>query len=136
MFVRFGILGNAAVIAGGKWNLLGHFNLLRTRVFPLRWPEMGILLRLEGDHREIGRHTLRVDFVNETGERLTGADALEFQLNEPSVPGFPIDFVIGIKVANLDIPGPGNYDFVVRVDDTYLDSIPLYVRALEEPPQN
>lgn len=135
MFVRFGILGDAVVSTSGKWNLLGNFNLIWGKTFPVRWGTLGILLRIEGDHREVGPHTLKVDFVNETGERLSGPDPITFELPAPRVPGFPVDFVIGIQWENLDIPAAGNYDFVVRVDESYLDSIPLYVRRAQDLPQ-
>lgn len=135
MFVRFALLGDAVVVTGGKWNLLGNFNLVWAKSFPTRCPQMGILLRIEADHREIGKHTLKLDFVNETGERLSGPDPLEFELGQPRAPGFPVEFVVGIQINNLQIPDPGNFDFVIRVDDTYLDSVPLYVRRTDDGPK-
>lgn len=132
MFVRFALLGDAVVNTSGKWNLLGNFNLIWGSSFPMRWPQMGILLRIEGDHRETGKHTLRLDFVNETGQRLSGPDPIEFELPRPRLPGFPLDFVLGVEWGNLNIPEPGNYDFVIRVDDIYLDSVPLYVRHVDD----
>ena len=135
MFVRFGILGDAVVATGGKWNLLGQFNLVWAKSFPVGLPPMGILLRLEGDHREIGDHTLRLDFVDETGQRLDGPEPLDFTFAAPRMPGFPIEFVIGIQVGGLQVSAAGNYDFVIRVDNTYLDSIPLYVRDAKDLPQ-
>lgn len=132
MFVRFGLLGDAVVASGGKWTLVGNFNLLWGQDFPLTWALMGLLIRIEGDHREVGEHTLRLDFVNDLGERLTAPPAQPFTFNPPRAPGFPVDFVIGIQIANLQIPGPGNYDFTIRVDETYLDSVPLYVRTAED----
>jgi hypothetical protein len=98
MFVRFALLGDAVIHTRGKWNLIGNFNLIWARSFPTRWPAMGILLRIEGDRREIGKRTLRLDFVNESGERLVGPEPVEFEFAEPRVPGFPVEFVAGIQV--------------------------------------
>ncbi len=130
MFVRFGLFGDAVVSSGGKWTLVGHVNLVWSRKFPTTAPPLGLLLRIEGDHREIGKHVLRLDFVNDLGERLGGPDPVQFAFDRPNVSGFPIEFVIGVTILNLPLPKAGNYDFTVRVDDTYLDSVPLYVRQL------
>ncbi len=134
MFVRFALLGDAVVATSGKWNLLGNFNLVWGKTFPVFWPELGILLRIEGDHREIGKHQLRLDFVDETGTRLSGPDPVDFEFPTPRMAGFPIEFVVGVQVRGLEIPTAGNYDFVIRVDDTYLDSVPLYVRDMKDRP--
>jgi hypothetical protein len=128
VFVRFALLGDAAVNTGGKWNLLGNFNLVRAKQFPATWPRMGLLLRIEGDHREIGEHVLQLDFVDDTGVRLAGPGPMPFEFKKPRLPGFPVEFVIGLEIHGLTIPAPGNYDFTIRVDGTYLDSLPLYVR--------
>ncbi len=135
MFVRFGLLGDAVVPTGGKWNLIGQFNLIWAKEFPVRLPPMGILLRIEGDHREIGSHKLQLDFVDETGQRLGGPDPIDFEFPRPRVPGFPVEYIVGIQFAGLEVPDSGNYDFVIRVDGTYLDSIPLYVRDAKDLPQ-
>ena len=134
MFLRFGLLGDAVVASSGKWSLIGQFNLIWGREFPVVHPQMGILVRLETDRRHLGKHSLRLDFVNEMGERLSGPDPLSFAFNEPRTKGFPVEVVVGVQVGNLEIPEPGNYDFIVRVDDTYIDSIPLYVRHLKDLP--
>jgi len=134
MFVRYALLGDAVNRTSGKWNLIGNFNVIWARTLPTNHPEMGILVRLEADHREAGAHSLQLDFVDETGARLSGPDPVPFDLAEPPVAGFPLSFDIGLDIRNLEIPKAGNYDFVVRVDGVYLDSVPLYVRAIADHP--
>lgn len=134
MFVRYALLGDAVHRTSGKWNVIGTFNLVWSKTFPARCPPMGILIRLEGDHREIGKHTLRIDFVDETGSRLSGPEPEEFTFEQPAVAGFPVAHETGLAVVNLDLPKAGNYDFVIRVDDIYLDSVPLYVRDATDHP--
>jgi hypothetical protein len=135
MFVRFALLGDAVIPTAGKWNLLGNFDLIWAGSFPTQWPAMGLLLRIEGDQREKGEHELRIDFVDETGNRLAGPDPQKFTLVEPTVAGFPLTYVLGVHIANLEIPAAGNYDFVIRVDGAYLDSVPLYVRESKDHPR-
>jgi len=135
MFVRFALLGDAVVPTSGKWNLVGYFDLISAESFPTKWPVMGLLLRIEGDHRESGTHELQIDFVNEIGDRLAGPEPQGFELQPPRVEGFPLSYVVGVHINGLDLPAPGNYDFVIRIDGTYIDSVPLYVREAKAGPR-
>ena len=136
MFLRSGLLGDAVVVSSGKWSLIGQFNLIWGREFPMVWPQMGILIHLETDRRYLGKHELHLVFVNEMGERLSGEPPpqVPFTFEEPHTPGFPIQIIVGVDYRKLKIPAPGKYGFIVRVDDTYIDSIPLYVRDLKDLP--
>ncbi len=130
MYVKYGILADAVVAsAAGKWNLIGTFTNIWITDPPHTWPRLGILIRMEFDRREAGDHVGRVDFVDPTGTRLGGPPEFSFTVPSDNVdPSMPIVLELALEVNNLTVPGEGNYDFTVRVDGTYLYSIPLYVR--------
>lgn len=133
MFVKYGILADAAVPgASGKWNLIGTFTNMFVVDFPMTHPRFSILIRIEFDHREAGNHVGRVDFVDGTGTRLGGPPEFSFEVPSENVDlSRPIVLELAMEVNNLVLPEAGNYDFTVRVDGTYLYSIPLYVRQRE-----
>lgn len=129
MFLRYGILADAVLPAGsGKWNVIGSMNVIWSASWPAVHHRMGLLLRIEGDPQETGKHELEIDFVDEMGQRITGPPKANFELGSPTIPGFPIGGEIGVEINQLKIPGPGNYDFVIRIDGRYIDSVPLYAR--------
>ena len=134
MYVKYGILADAAVPgAKGKWNLIGTFTNIWITDFPHTWPRFSILIRIEFDPREAGDHVCRVDFVDGTGTRLGGPPEFSFKIPSKNVdPSMPIVFEMAMEVNNLTTPEEGNYDFTVRVDGTYLYSIPLYVRERQQ----
>jgi hypothetical protein len=129
MFLRYGILADHVLPAGnGKWNVIGTMNVIRARSWPAVHSRMGILLRIEADHREIGEHTLQIDFVDGMGNQVGTVSEKAFNLKAPETEGFPIGLELGAEIHGLKIPGSGNYDFVVRIDGRYIDSVPLYAR--------
>ena len=129
MFLRYGVLADSVVPGdGGKWNVIGTMNVIQARSWPATHRRLGILLRIEGDYSEIGEHTLQVHFVNALGERISGPPELKISLEPPTTPGFPLGGEVGVEINNLVIPAAGNYDFAIRIDGRYVDSIPLYAR--------
>ncbi len=136
MHVKFAIIANAIVPAGGgKWTIVGTFNTVRARKFPALHKPVALLIRIEGHHSEAGEHTVRVEFVNELGERVVDQKAeTPIQLDSAAVlQGTPLFFEVAVEFAKgLPIPESGNYDFAIHVDDTYIDSVPLYARQVDE----
>ena len=136
MHVKYAIIANAVVRAGGgKWTIVGTFNTIRLkRDFPGRLGQIALLIRVEGHPREAGSHTLRVDFVNQLGEvvenQSTGG---EFVLDPKSViTGTPPFNDVAIEFPNgLVLTDAGNFDFAIHIDETYIDSVPLYVRQVD-----
>lgn len=129
MYVKYGILADGVAMSSGKWTLVGIFNTVWMAKFPKKWVRLSVFVRIEAERREAGDHTAKLDFVDETGQRLADPPELKFSLDPAGVvEGTPLVAEFVMEVGNLNIPGPGNYDFTVRVDGTYLYSIPLYVR--------
>ena len=133
MFLRYGLIADHVVPTGaGKWTAVGTMNI----VYATKWPavhlRLGILLRIEAHPSEVGKHTLQVDFVDGLGERISGPPKIKIELGESENPGLPVGGEVGIEINKLAIPAAGNYDFVIRIDDKYIDSIPLYARDVSE----
>ena len=137
MHVKYAIIANAVVRAGGgKWTIVGTFNTIKVKKpFPAIHKEIALLIRVEGHPREAGPHTLRVDFVNQLGEVVENqSSGGEFVLDPKSViPGTPPYCDVAIEFPNgLVLTEAGNFDFAIHIDDTYIDSVPLYVRRVDE----
>ena len=135
MFIKHAVIADAVVAGGGgKWNIIGTFNTIFAPDFPVKHPRLGLWLRIEAHDREAGKHTLRVDFVDGTGKKLVRLPEMKFTLQREGVlEGTPLSMQVGLEINTISIPDPGNYDFAIRVDGTYLDSVPLYVRKVQKP---
>ena len=136
MHIKFALIANAVIPSGsGKWTIVGTFNSVRARKFPVVHRQIALLIRVEGHHSEAGEHVVRVDFVNELGERVIKEKfEVPIRLNPAAVlAGTPLFFeVVVVFEKGLRIPAAGNYDFAIHVDGTYIESIPLYARKVDE----
>ncbi len=135
MYVRYALLADGIVPgAGGKKNIIGTFNTIYSPKFPAQYAEAHLLVRLEAHESEAGSHRMTIDFVDETGTRLSKASKeINFKLSRKStVQGTPLTVEVVVEIVGLTFPDAGNYDLTIRVDGTYLDSVPLYVRQVED----
>ncbi len=136
MYVRYALLADGIVPgAGGKKNIIGTFNTIYSPKFPAQYAsKVHLLVRLEAHESEAGSHWMTIDFVNETGTQLSKASKeINFKLSrESTVQGTPLTVEVVVEIVGLTFPDAGNYDLTIRVDGTYLDSVPLYVRQVED----
>ena len=133
MYVKYAFVADHVTPAGsGKWNVLGTFTTMQTKSFPYKHPRLGLLIRVEGHSTETGKHVLEIHLIDEDGQRLRKPKAIkmefEFGSSKKGFEGVPLGMEVGVEINNLEFENPGNYEFAIKVDGTYLDSAPLYVR--------
>jgi hypothetical protein len=129
MDVEVFALCDAATDTGGKLNLLGAFDRINTRQFPLVHPHCAIALRLRFDRIEEGEHQVKINIIDADGS--------------PVIPG--IDGKIGIKFRDdmqslcanivfnmngLKLENPGSYSIELALDGRYEKSLPLTVAEI------
>jgi len=130
VFVRYALTADAVVPAGaGKWTVVGTFNTIWTATFPTTLDRMGILVRIEGHQSEQGKHQLSLDLRDHDGNLITQAKVSDFVLEAPP-PHSPPAFEFSVEMRRMSFPTEGNYDISIRVDNKFIDSIPLYVRPI------
>ena len=136
MNVNFALIASGMVQDQGKWTVVGIFQVIYAKTFPVTHAPIVLLIRVEGHPREAGTHEIRLDFVNELGERVEGTQSasVEFRIDPKQViSGASPHRDIDVKFpGGLRIPKEGNYDFAIHIDDTYLASVPLYARLVDD----
>ena len=69
MNVNLAVLCDAANVSReGKLNILGEFDSIHVATFPLVYPTMVLVVRLEAHPTEAGEHSLKLHLVDEDGE--------------------------------------------------------------------
>lgn len=136
MHVQYALLADGIVPGhGGKKNIIGTFNTIYSPGFPATFASrIYLLVRILAHESEAGSHTMKVDFVDETGARLA-QNTLEVNFvlaREKTIPGTPLSAEVVLEINGLAFPDAGNYDLTIKVDDTYLDSVPIYARLVED----
>lgn len=134
MEVEIFALCDAAADYGGKMSLLGTFDSVRARQFPVAFPHCAVALRLRFERIEEGDHRVRMNFVDEDGRpvipSLDNNLAVHFPAEEPSVCANMVLNINGMKFEK-----PGRYAIDLAIDGRHEKSLPINVAEAPENPQ-
>lgn len=117
----------ANVTANGKLNVLGIFTQVNPPVFPYRHPAMVLVSKIALDVGErMDERTIEIFLMDEDAQR-TGIEikgTIEFQRNsDGSMP----EVNLVIQLHNVLLEKPGQYEFVLLVNDDRKHSVSLNV---------
>lgn len=132
MQVQMAVLCDAATEHMGKLNILGAFDAILARQFPLIHPMCFVAVRFVIEPFEQGAHRVKLKFVDADGQNLV--EPIEMQMMVQFPPQLDRPFISQNLVMNLQrlkFEKPGRYDVQVLVDGKFLAEIPLSVL---EPP--
>jgi hypothetical protein len=135
MELDFGLLADAATVDGsGKLNVLGVFDRIQARDYPIRHGRISLVLRFSAGLSEAGGHQVEIRLRGPSGEEVLRLDG------RLDLSGGAREAEEGIKVPhvlNLDgitFPEPGTYYFDIACDGNSLLSIPLRLERISGPP--
>jgi hypothetical protein len=133
MNVEVFALCDAATDYGGKLNLLGTFDSIRSRQFPAVHPHCAIAVRVRFEKNEARDHRFCIRIVDEDGKPVT--PAVEGGLGvacPPSVSSVAANLVLNIN--GLVFAKPGRYSVDLAIDNQHERSLPLSVMPMEPGP--
>mgnify|MGYP001076050055 CR=1 FL=1 len=128
MEIDLALLADAATVdAAGKLNILGIFDRISARSFPVRHPRLALVLRFRATMNEAGDHAVKILLSDPDGKEVLPVNGtIKIGLGHPAAGGL----VRVPQVINLDgVPfeKPGRYAFDVSVDGDHKVSVPLYL---------
>jgi len=128
MEIDFAVLADAATVdASGKLNVLGVFDRIQAREFPVRHGRISLVLRFSAGVGEAGAHEVAIRLRGPGDQELLRLDG------RMELGGGPRQVPEGIKmpqVLNLDgvtFPEPGRFSFEISVDGERIHSVPLHL---------
>lgn len=129
MDVELAVVADAANVSQeGKLNILGVFDTIWAREFPVRHASMVFVLRVRADFTDQGTHQLQVRLMDADGKQLFKAEGpLQLPTAAPGRSSKP-QIIIGLNGVTFD--KPGDYSFEVMVDGRHLKSVPLSLVAM------
>jgi hypothetical protein len=132
MTIQVAVLCDAATDYNGKLNLLGTFDTILAGQFPVLHPQCAVALRIMFDRIEEGHHNMKINFVDEDGHLIMQSMDIPIDVQFPGDATFlSRNFIINFQPLKLE--QAGLYSVDVSLDNRPLTSIPLAVRALEQP---
>jgi hypothetical protein len=129
--VNLAVLCDAANVSReGKLNILGEFDSIHASSFPLTYPTMVLVVRLEAHPTETGDHRLKLQLLDADGADVVPPLEGEFATGRPPFLGVPVRTApIILQMHGVRFEGPGHYSFELLVDGHHLRSLPLHVVA-------
>jgi hypothetical protein len=132
MIVQIATLCDSAADYGGKLCVMGSFDTLCAREFPVVHPQCSLALRFTFDHHESGRHGFSVRCLDPEGiEALPPFDPVV----DVAFPSEFVPFVTRNLVLNLQrvkFERPGIYTWEVMHHNAVVMRIPLRVTLFDE----
>jgi hypothetical protein len=135
MEVEIFALCDAATEYGGKLNILGTFDRIGARQFPVAHPHCSVAIRLRFERIEEGDHRVRITVIDTDGRAvvpgLDGNIGVKFPSDVPSVCAN-----IVLNIGGMKFEKPGRYSVDLAVDGRQERSLPIDVVHIDQkPPQ-
>jgi hypothetical protein len=127
MKIPFAVIADGANVSReGKLNILGIFDTLFARKFPVTHPEMKLVMRVEASAEEAGfKHAIEIKLVDSAGGAVLGVKAEVVPRGVPGGKPLRMDQVVSLH--NVTFKAPGAYRFAIIVDNGEKASVPLRV---------
>ncbi len=127
MQVNLAVLCDAANVSReGKLNILGEFDSIHASSFPLTYPTMVLVVRLEAHPTEVGDHRRKLQHLDADGRNVVPPLEGEFATGEGPFLGVPVRTApIILQMHGVRFDRPGHYSFELLVDGHHLRSLPL-----------
>lgn len=134
MNIEIFALCDAAADYGGKLNLLGTFDSIRTMQCPVAHPHCAVALRVRFERIEEGDHPVRICIVDEDGKAIGPSVDGNISIKcPPQLLSVCANMVLNIN--GMKFEKPGRYSIDLAIDNRHETSLPLTVLQVEPKPQ-
>ncbi len=129
MLIEIFSLCDAATSESGKLNILGAFDTIWVRQFPVVYPHCSVAVRIRFSVAEKGEHNLGLRLIDADGKDILppAGGAMRLDLPEGMTSG-STNLIMNIQALKLE--KPGEFSLELSVDGMNVLSLPLFVRQL------
>jgi len=130
MVFHIAVICDAATDHAGKLNILGAFDTIAGKQFPLVHPHCAIALRMRFGPMEEGAHAIRIVLIDGDGREAFKPMELKLNVRIPQNGYFASHNAV-INLERLPFKTPGQYVFDIFVDGESRTSIPIQAVKVE-----
>lgn len=129
MFIEVFSLCDAATSESGKLNILGAFDTIWVKEFPLVYPHCALAIRLRFSTLEQGQHRVDVRFIDEDGKNVLApaGGPLDVQMPEGQRSA-SANLILNIQA--LKIEKVGECSVELSIDGQLAISLPLFLKQM------
>ena len=111
---------------GGKLIIVGTFDSLGAKNFPVRHPACSVACRMRFAKKEFGPHTITIRFIDQQNNELVQPLEAEIMVEQPKV-GDHSTINLVINYNNIEFKSPGRYSFDLSLDGEWRSGLSLNV---------
>lgn len=133
MKVSLALLADAANVSReGKLNILGVFDTIHAKSFPVAHAQMRLVIRLEASPSELGaKHDIEIKLMDGDGAAVLGIKGQVTPRGKPGAQSLKMDQVVSLN--NVTFKKAGRYEFAILVDNDQKAAVPLVVSEVQAP---
>jgi hypothetical protein len=114
---------------GGKLIIVGTFDSMQAKTFPVRHPACSIACRLRFSKKEYGPHTITVRVIDAGNNELVQPLEAEIMVEQPALAEHStINLVINYN--NIEFKNAGRYSFELSLDGEWKSGLPLHLSKI------
>ena len=126
------VCDHATATPDGKLDIHGIFHDLYAPGFPARQERMTLVLSLEWDRDDAGRHSFRVDVIGPGGKPTLTVEGQSEVRPRPAERPPPRTRLV-MPLEDIVFPVPGRYDFRIKVKGRTFPGPALYLIEMDQP---
>ena len=113
----------------GKLTVVGTFDNINSKQFPVTQPNFCVACRLRFAEKEAGTHDMRLRFIDGNGNELL--QPIQGQMNIPAAKNGQYSTVnLVFNLNNIKFEKAGRYSFELYIDDEWESGLPLFVSQI------
>lgn len=130
MEIEIFTLADFAQDNNSKLTIVGTFDSIQSRQFPVQHPACSIACRLRFAAKESGQHEFKLRLINAAGKEIIKPIEGNVMIGEAQSRQFStVNFVISFNQLKFD--EPGRYSFELYIDGDWKSGLPLFLHQAE-----
>ena len=114
---------------GGKLIIVGTFDSMQAKTFPVRHPACSVACRFRSSKKEHGPRTITVRFTDSQSNELVQPLEAEIMVEQPKLSEHStINLVINYN--NIEFKNAGRYSFELSLDGEWKSGLPLQLSKI------
>jgi hypothetical protein len=110
--------------AGGKLTIVGTFDQIGTRTFPVIHPSCSLACRLRFAEKEAGQHNFKVRLVDSNNKEIIPSIEGTINVSIPQAAGYAAINIVG-NLNQVRFEKAGRYSFELYVDGNWVTGLPV-----------
>ena len=112
-----------------KLTVVGTFDSIHSKQFPLVQPMFSVACRLRFSEKEVGPHDMRLRFIDGAAKELIKPIEGQITISQPTNGQYSaVNLVFNFNQMKID--KAGRYSFELYIDDEWVTGLPLFINQV------